>query len=174
VWLAKYHLNKKGLKNNNEVKKGIAATLLHPKGWSFLAEIYMKWYHWLGWLVFALSCIFDGYFFLTKYKKPISLSDEKDAVKISYMLQEEHGDAYIKDIRIGGNFPVTGLFEDLISLRYPNANLKQVKSIFYVVETDTTLTHYVTLFEIHDGFLEELVGKKLLTGKNYFFGLSKE
>jgi hypothetical protein len=133
----------------------------------------MKWYHWLGWGLFILSCISDGYWFLTKYQKPISMDDEKDAIKITYMLQEEHKDAIIKDIRIGGIFPVTGLFKDLILMKKPNANLNKVSSIFYEVETDTTLYHYVTLFEITDGCLEEKVGEKLLTGRNYFFGLAK-
>ena len=133
----------------------------------------MKWYHWIGWVLFILSCVSDGYWFLTKYHEPISMDDEKDAIKITYMLQEEHKDDVIKDIRIGGNFPVTGLFKDLVLMKKPNANLNKVKSVFYEVETDTTLYHYVTLFEITDGFLEENVGDKLLTGRNYFFGLAK-
>lgn len=133
----------------------------------------MKWYHWIGWCLFILSCISDGYWFYTNYKKPITMEDEVDVVKITYMLQEEHKDAIIKDMRIGGDFSVTGLFKELIIMRKPDVNLNKVKSVFYEVETDTTLYHYVTLFEITDGFLEENVGDKLLTGRNYFFGLAK-
>lgn len=133
----------------------------------------MKWYHWLGWGLFIISCFSDGYWFLTKYHKPISMDDEKDAVKITYMLQEEHKDAIIKDIRIGGNFPVSNLCKELILMKKPNANLNQVKSVFYEVETDTTLYHYVTLFEIEYNLLNETVGQKLLSSRNYFFGFEE-
>ena len=53
--------------------------------------INMKWYHWLGWGLFILSCISDGYWFLTKYHESISMDDEKDAIKI---ISEAGFDAY--------------------------------------------------------------------------------
>lgn len=133
----------------------------------------MKWYHWLGWAFFIISCLCEGYFFLVDYKKPISLDDEEDAAKIMFCLQEEHGDAVIKDIRLGGNFPITGLFKELIERNHPSSDINHVKGVYYEVETDTTLYHYVTLFEIENDLLNENIGKKLLTGRNYFFGLAR-
>lgn len=133
----------------------------------------MKWYFWIGWFLFLISSMFDGHYFLTKYKKEISLDNEQDAIKIYYFLREEHKDANIMNVRLGGNFPVTGLFKDLIETRHPNADINSVKSVFYEVETDTTLYHYVTLFEIKNSFMKEEIGEKLLTGRNYFFGLAR-
>lgn len=133
----------------------------------------MKWYHWLGWIILLLSSIFDGYYFMVTYKKEISLENEADSCKITYMVQKEHGDATIKNMRLGGNFPVTGFFKELIEKNHPNSNINNVKSVFYEVETDTTLYHYVTLFEIEYDFMRENVGNKLLTGRNYFFGLAR-
>lgn len=133
----------------------------------------MKWYYWIGWILFILSCIGDGYFFIVDYKKPISLDNEADAAKIMYVLQEEHDGCVIKDIHLGGNFPITGLFKDLIEYHHPNSNIESVKSVSYVVETDTTTYHYVSLFEVEHNLFKEQVGKKLLTGRNYFFGLAK-
>lgn len=133
----------------------------------------MKWYHWLGWILLLLSSVFDGYYFVVTYKKEISLENETDSCKIMYMVQDEHKDAIIKNIRLGGNFPVTGLFKELIEEHHPNSNINNVKSVFYEVETDTTLYHYVTLFEIENNFMREDIGNKLLTGRNYFFGLAR-
>ena len=133
----------------------------------------MKWYHWLGWIILLLSTIFDGYYFMVTYKKEISLKNEADSCKIMYMVQKEHNDAVIKNMRLGGNFPVTGLFKELIKKHHPNSDINNVKSVFYEVETDTTLYHYVTLFEIENNFMREDVGNKLLTGRNYFFGLAR-
>lgn len=131
----------------------------------------MKYLSWLGWFLFLISCACEGYFFIVDYKKPISMEEERDAVKIIYMLEKEHPNTNIKNINLGGNFPVTGLFQKLIEMEHPNANLNNVKSVFYEVETDTSLYHYVTLFEVNYNLFQEEVGEKLLTGQNHFFGL---
>ena len=44
-----------------------------------------------------------------------------------------------------------------------------IKSVFYEVETDSTLNYYVTLFEVKNSLLNENVGKKILTCKTDFF-----
>lgn len=133
----------------------------------------MKWYHWIGWGLFLLSCIFEGYFFMVSYKKPISMESEIDSVKITHFLQEEHNNSIVKNIRIGGKFPVTGLFKDLVLLKKPDVNIENIKSVFYEVETDTSTYHYVTLFDVEHKFMREEVGEILLTGRNYFLGLEK-
>lgn len=132
----------------------------------------MKYLPWLGWMLFLISCVCEGYFFIVDYKKPITMKNEIDSVKISYMIEKEHENKNIKEIRLGGDFPVTGLLEDVIKLESPDANLDKVKSVFYAVETDTTLEHYVTLFEVEHDLFNEKVGKKLITCRNYFFGLN--
>jgi hypothetical protein len=132
----------------------------------------MKYLPWLGWVLFLISCVCEGYFFIVDYKKPITMKNEVDSVKISYMIEKEHENKNIKEIRLGGDFPVTGLLEDVIKLKSPDANLDKVKSVFYAVETDTTLEHYVTLFEVEYDLFNEKVGKKLITCRNYFFGLN--
>lgn len=130
-------------------------------------------YNKIGWLLFVITFMFGLISWLFFYKTPISLDDEGDVAKIMYFLQEEHGDANVKDVRLGGKFPITGLFKDLIEMKYPQTPIEHAKSVSYVVETDTTLYHYVTLFEIKQGLTSEEIGRKLITGRNYFFGMAK-
>ena len=129
----------------------------------------MKWYGWIGWALFVISTICDGYWFITEYKEQISMKDKEDATKIINMLQNEHEGMVIKDIQVGGIFPVTGFMKELALMKNPNAKLNKIKSVFYEVESKNELHHYVTLFEVKYSFLDEKVGEKILTCKNDFF-----
>ena len=94
---------------------------------------------------------------MVSYKKPISMESEIDSIKITHFLQEEHNNSIVKNIRIGGKFPVTGLFKDLVLLKKPDVNIENIKSVFYEVETDTSTYHYVTLFDVEHKFMREEV-----------------
>lgn len=129
----------------------------------------MKWYYWIGWVLFTLSCVCDGYWFITKYHDPISMEDKQDSEKIFSMIKEEHEGAKINDIQVGGFFPVTGFMKELVLLKDSNTDLNKIKSVFYEVETDSTLNYYVTLFVVENSLLNENVGDKILTCKTDFF-----
>ena len=60
----------------------------------------MKYFRWLGWFLFIISCVCEGYFFLVDYKKPISMGNQVDATKITYILEKEHPNKKIKNIHI--------------------------------------------------------------------------
>jgi hypothetical protein len=129
----------------------------------------MKWYYWIGWVLFALSCVCDGYWLITEYHDPVSMRDKQDSVKIVNMIQEEHKGAEINDIQVSGFFPLTGFLRELALTKNENVALDKVKSVFYEVETDSTLNHYVTLFEVKNSFLNEEVGDKVFTCETDFF-----
>ena len=118
-----------------------------------------------------LLCVFIPFMFLFQYHKPISLNNVEDFNEIKKIINTQHGDCQIKKIELKENIVYKNYIDSIINFSEKIETIDDINwytntVIYTILQNDTILSEWVTIFEIKESFLKKNVGKHILTFQN--------